>query len=171
MIAGKRSAKSSGGWCLGWLNLLLLATVMSAAAWCLHLHCEGDYSKAGLQAAMPRLQKSFFKLQNVTIEALQPKNLRSTGQIVFKNVNATVHQGAAAVQKAAYAGQEYLEVYTGDLTPYTSKVSQGAGVVYKWTCAQSCALYHWLLDQDWQGRWDACAVVLATLWKKMQVSD
>lgn len=83
---------------------------------------EGDYSAAGLKAAVPRLQKSLLKLQNVTAEALQPENLRKTGQVVYKTANVTLSQAGQSIRKTAYAAQDYVEVYTGDLTPYTSQV-------------------------------------------------
>lgn len=87
-----------------------------------------------------------------------------------RNLNTTAYQAATAMQKAAYATQAYVEVYTGDLSPYTSKVSYGAGVAYRWVSGHICTAYHWLLAQDWQGLWDATLHLLATIASRIQVT-
>ncbi|KAF2367816.1 Leucine-rich repeat [Trinorchestia longiramus] len=175
--AARRSARGSnnggnsgGSWCscMGLVNLLLMVSIVTAAGWCLHLHVEGDYSWNGLQAAVPRLQGSLYRLQNLTAEALQPQNLRKTGIVVYESVGTSLGYVSESVQKAAYSAQEYLEVYTGDLTPYTSQVSRYSRKAYDWSAVQCGVAYNWLLAQDWEGMWDATVAFLSAVWNKLE---
>jgi len=149
----KRSSSSS----FFTFNKLFLLVLLAGIGYTFHAHCEGDYSTEGVKAAVPRIQKSFHIFVNESRIALKPENLRETGKVVFAKSNATAYIVGGHVKDAAYKTQDFLEQYTGDLTPYTSKVSYAAGVAMGWLSVQAATVYAWLSSQDWQGAYDVCA--------------
>jgi len=160
----QQKTKPCASSCFFTFNKLLLLTLLVGACYTFHVHCEGDYSEAGLKAALPRLQKSYEIFVNQSKVALKPENLRATGRVVFAKSNATAYVVGGHVKDAAYKTQAFLEQYTGDLTPYTSKVSHAAAVAMAWLSAQFAVVYAWLAAQDWQGAYDTCAYYLALVW-------
>jgi len=143
-----QTPKKKSGWCS--FTTLMLLIALGLGAYCLHVHCHGDYSRAGLEAALPRLKTSFHLVVNNTRTALRPENLGSTARTVLHHANATQHLVRSTIRKGAYDLQDRLVPYTGDLTPYTSKVSAASDQACAWICGKFAIVYAFLAKQDWQ---------------------
>jgi len=134
------------------LNTLLFLTIIGLGGYCFHVHCDGDYSRAGIEKALPRLQTNFLLVLNNTATALKPENLHSTGHLLVHHVNQTGHIVGATIKQKAYALQDYLEPHTGDLTPYTSKVSSATCQAITFISAQLSLVWAfiWKHEQVWR---------------------
>jgi len=142
----KKCMSTSNG--RGILNNLILLTMIAASAYCFYVHCEGDYSLNGAKAALPRLKTNFNLVLNNTVTALRPENFEKTRTVVWQNVNSTAHLVAGLTKQKAYDFQNYLEPYTGDLTPYTSKVSSTTCQAINWVSIQLSFVWAWIWKNE-----------------------
>ena len=127
---------------------------MGTAAYGTYIYTDGDLSVKGIQTAYPKIVKNMEFLQNITMDALQPDNLKTTANLVGNSV-----------VEALTAAWKAIEEVTGDLTPYTIVIKDSLTDTWTYIVKQSNIAYEWIKDNlDWNYIWET----ILSVWKFLQ---